>query len=621
MKSTVIIIALFSIMGIASAQVNLLETIETRNHAVIAVAYSPLGNLYASSGFDQTLILRNTKDEIVKRIKGHNDLVRCLIFSADGKYLLGGGDKKSIFIWDISSGVLVNTLKGHKGSITALAITTDGSVASASDDKTVKLWNLSDGSLFRTLENHESAVNSVSFNQKGTILVSSCAENTINVWDVKTGFLISTLNDSDKKGQDIICVAQSPDGMWIAAANTNKKIVIWDVAAGYKLREIIYKSGTVLNMQYSPDGRFLLTGMTSEKFAVWNAETATQIFESESLGDRTYATAFSPTGDKILTGHFTNYVYIWDCRSLGIPAYLEAMREKDKPASKQGNQKGEAAALTAAVPAMVVPKAEIDQNIPDVCAAKKTNRYALIIGNEDYSSHQMGLSAEVNVDFAINDAVSFSQYASNVLCVPDENIILLKNAKAVEMFRAIEKISLLSELANGKGEIIFYFAGHGFPDEITKEAYIMPVDVSGNDLRFAVNLKDLYEKMSLYPTQRVTVFLDACFSGGARNQGLLAARGVKIVPKNQSLLGNLVVFSASSGQESSLPYKDKEHGMFTYQLLKKFKNTKGRITYGEMEEYIKVEVAKKSILINNKPQNPQVNISPTLGQDWKSWEF
>lgn len=260
---------------------------------------------------------------------------------------------------------------------------------------------------------------------------------------------------------------------------------------------------------------------------------------------------------------------------------------------------------------------DVDTNIPQN-QQKRSNRFALIIGNEDYSSFQQGLSSEVNVDFAVNDAVTFQQYAIKTLGVPTENAVLLTNAKAMDMHKAVDKLALLAKSLNGKAELIFYYAGHGFPDE-NKEPYLIPVDVSGNDLKFAIKLKDIYDKLTQFPSQRVTVILDACFSGGARNQGLVAARGVKVKPKEDALSGNLVVFAASGGDQSSLPYKEKKHGMFTYQLLKKIQETKGDVTYEELFNHLQEQVGVKSLLINSKEQTPQANISPTIGEQWKNW--
>jgi len=115
--------------------------------------------------------------------------------------------------------------------------------------------------------------------------------------------------------------------------------------------------------------------------------------------------------------------------------------------------------------------------------------------------------------------------------------------------------------------------------------------------------------------------LDACFSGGARNQGLVAARGVRMKPKQDMLDGNVVVFTASSGEESSLPYKEKQHGIFTYYLLKKIQATKGNITYKELSDYLKKEVGVKSVLVNSKEQTPQTNVSPKAKTNWGEWKI
>ena len=264
--------------------------------------------------------------------------------------------------------------------------------------------------------------------------------------------------------------------------------------------------------------------------------------------------------------------------------------------------------------------ADIDKNIP----SQKKNypyRYALIIGNEDYSTYQRGISSEANVDYARTDAKIFKEYALKTLGVEPTNCFLLLDATTGELLQKIDLISKLAAKSPNKSEIIFYYAGHGLPDEKTKAPYLIPVDVSGTNLSAAIKLEEIYKKFSEANAKRVTVFLDACFSGGGRESGLLAARGVKVKPKNNLITGNMVVFSASSGEQSALPYKTKEHGMFTYYLLKKIQDSKGQINYGELSDYVSSNVSIQSLKINQKEQDPKVNVSVDVQEEWKTWSF
>jgi uncharacterized caspase-like protein len=170
-------------------------------------------------------------------------------------------------------------------------------------------------------------------------------------------------------------------------------------------------------------------------------------------------------------------------------------------------------------------------------------------------------------------------------------------------------------------DIFFYYAGHGLPDEQTKEPYIIPVDVSASNIENGIKLKDIYSSLTEFPTHSVTIFVDACFSGGARNQELVMARGVKVVPKYDLLKGNIVSFSASSGNQSSYAYASKNHGMFTYFLLKSIQEANGDITYGDMWEKVKNRVSFESVKINSKEQNPQKNIGVEVEKEWSKWKF
>ncbi|MEI6749714.1 MAG: caspase family protein [Bacteroidota bacterium] len=258
---------------------------------------------------------------------------------------------------------------------------------------------------------------------------------------------------------------------------------------------------------------------------------------------------------------------------------------------------------------------DVDKNIP-VNDIYDENKFALIIGNEDYSNFQEGISTEMNVEFARNDALIFKEYCLKTFGVPEKNITCLLNATSGKTSQAIDKLSKLIQATNGIANVIVYYAGHGLPDETTKEPYIIPVDVSGSNISTAIKLSSFYQKLTEYPSQQITVFLDACFSGGGREAGLLAARSVKITPKNGNLKGNIVVFTASSGEESSLPWKDKQHGMFTYFVLKKFQETKGNVSFLELSTFIKDKVAIESLRTNSKNQTPQVLFSPEETENW-----
>lgn len=259
----------------------------------------------------------------------------------------------------------------------------------------------------------------------------------------------------------------------------------------------------------------------------------------------------------------------------------------------------------------------VDKNIP-FNNNKNPDRLALIIGNENYTG---SLNAEINVEYARNDAEIFRKYAINCLGVEERNVYFFTDATAGLMRTKIELVAKLVSKMGSDAELIFYYAGHGFPDESTRVPYLIPVDVNATNLDAAIKLPEIYEQFSQTGAKRVIVFMDACFSGGGRNQGLLAARGVKIKPKNYMLDGNMVVFSASTGEQSALPYDKEKHGMFTYFLLKKLQDTKGNVTYDELSKYLESKVSVESLRVNGKEQDPKVNVSLDVEDVWKLWKI
>ena len=92
-------------------------------------------------------------------------------------------------------------------------------------------------------------------------------------------------------------------------------------------------------------------------------------------------------------------------------------------------------------------------------------------------------------------------------------------------------------------------------------------------------------------------------------------------PTEENLSGNIVVFSATSGEQTALPISKEKHGIYTYFLLKKLQETSGDITYGELAEYLAKTVSLESLKINQKDQDPTVQTSQEVSSIWKSWRF
>ena len=253
---------------------------------------------------------------------------------------------------------------------------------------------------------------------------------------------------------------------------------------------------------------------------------------------------------------------------------------------------------------------EVDKNLP-IADKQQKNTFAVIIGNENYS-------LVAPVPFALNDAKMFSEYCRQTLGLPSTNIRCYENATLGMFYSAINDIKRIANAYKGNIKILFYYAGHGIPDENTHDAFILPVDADGREVETCYKLSRLYQELGSLNAKNVFVFMDACFSGAKRGEGMLAsARGVAIKAKNTIPEGNIVVLSAASNEETAYPYKEKKHGLFTYFLLKKLQETKGECTIGELGEFVKREVLQHSVLVNRKSQTPTLIPSQAISVGWE----
>lgn len=264
----------------------------------------------------------------------------------------------------------------------------------------------------------------------------------------------------------------------------------------------------------------------------------------------------------------------------------------------------------------VKPFKPLNQNTvdTDIPTNSQDNKYtfALVIGNEVYEHEQ-------SVPFANNDAKIFAEYCKKALGLPEENVKVRLNAGLNHMRHEVLALVNMLKAYDGEAKAFVYFAGHGAPDESSHMPYLLPSDGFASDTKSGYSLTEFYDELASAPSRMTLVFLDACFSGAKRDGKMLAeARGVAIKARSTIPNGNLVVFSASQGDETAYSDKKHGHGMFTYFLLKHLQDTKADTSIGELSDYVITNVKRTSVVENNgKIQTPSVVPSLNMMNSWK----
>jgi len=240
----------------------------------------------------------------------------------------------------------------------------------------------------------------------------------------------------------------------------------------------------------------------------------------------------------------------------------------------------------------------------------KANAIAVVFGIEEYQYAP-------NVTNAYNDAEIMREYLISTFGLKRENIYFRYNERATkgEFEKVFSENGWIAKNANKNSEIYVFYAGHGVASTKDKSAYLIPNDIDPNYASTGYSLNKLYQNLSKIKSKSTTIILDACFSGISRENEMLLAdsRPISIKVKQGSIPKNLNIFTASSGSEISSGYSQKLHGLFTYFFLKGLnknadQNNDNKITYREMEDYLKENVASQARKMGRE-QNPQLHTS------------
>ena len=194
--------------------------------------------------------------------------------SADGEMSAKGGEDGLVHVWDLTVSKKVRhrfTVKGHNYGLRMVAFSPDGKLlASVGSEETLCLWRVADGTLLFTSTTHKLWVTAVAFSPDSKILASG--GNELFLWDTSTGTQLRTT--PRKLTAQISTLVFSPDGNILVVGNKDGVLELWDVRTGGLLSTHTGHTRWANVLKFSPDGRTLVSSSFWDgTILLWDWET------------------------------------------------------------------------------------------------------------------------------------------------------------------------------------------------------------------------------------------------------------------------------------------------------------------------------------------------------------
>jgi uncharacterized protein (TIGR03435 family) len=307
----------------------------------VGLAYSPDGTRLAAASSDPNIRVWNLNqlDAAPLLLRGHEDAVLTVAFSADGTRVasggstitplsqlglystegkrLAGGANGMVRVWDLRTpDVPPLRLAGQRDAILAVLFSPRGSsVSSASADGTVRSWVTGNPLTSTVVLDARSKALAIANEPYKRRLLSLAGPTTA----LDPGFSMTALDDIAKGQSSFFMAALSPDLTQLATAGFDRRTVrLWDLTNRGAVPRLIDVRGSVAALAWAPDSRHLAIGGGRPNVQVWDlANPASPPISRLQANVVVRAVAFSPDSARLAyqlsTGTESGF-YVWDWR-------------------------------------------------------------------------------------------------------------------------------------------------------------------------------------------------------------------------------------------------------------------------------------------------------------------
>jgi WD40 repeat protein len=231
-------------------------------------------------------------------------------FSSDGNTLASVESDGQIMLWDIVSGQVRGTLSNQsKYLVSGVVFSPDSNTLASVSNNSIQLWDVRSGDVRLTLP-ASALVTAPVFSPDGETLAAVSQDASVTLWNSQSGFTTQILTDHQS---GVNAIAFSPNSKVLATGGRDAQIKLWNVATGTEQASIAGESGTVVtDLVFSPDGNTLAAVAQDASVTLWNSQSGstTQILTDHQSG--VDAIAFSPNSKVLATGGRDAQIKLWN---------------------------------------------------------------------------------------------------------------------------------------------------------------------------------------------------------------------------------------------------------------------------------------------------------------------
>lgn len=218
----------------------------------------------------------------------------------------------------LARSALPRFLLRHQDVVFCANFNADGSrVITASADQTAQVWNVRTGDRIGIPLKHDGPVNFAEFSRDGRLVLTVSADQRVQIWEVETGL---PKGKSLSSPDQVYVATFSPDGSHFLTATGGGVAQVWDCATTDPVGSPLRHQDAVYAASFSPDGSLLVTASGDTTALIWDISTSIPTIAPLRHQGAVYSCSFSPDGSRVITASSDTTARVWDVKS-GQPLF------------------------------------------------------------------------------------------------------------------------------------------------------------------------------------------------------------------------------------------------------------------------------------------------------------